>query len=85
LRVEGFGRTITPMESKRWGVRLAGAGIWAVAAMTWGSIAHHLWGFPDVGVGMAILAVALVLALPLQRAERAASGTVTSVLLERKG
>jgi hypothetical protein len=73
------------MESKRWGMRLAGASIWAVAALTWGSIAHHLWGFPDVGVVVAIVSVALVLALPLQRTERAANGTITPALLDRRG
>ena len=73
------------MESKRWGMRLAGAGIWAVASLTWGSIAHHLWGLPDLGPVMAIVAVALMLATPLRRTERAAKGTIATALLDHKG
>jgi hypothetical protein len=52
------------MANRRWGIRLAAAAVWVLAALTWGSIAHHLLGLPDLGMGLAIVAVALVLALP---------------------
>jgi uncharacterized protein YqgC (DUF456 family) len=73
------------MENKRWGMRLAGASIWAVAALTWGSIAHHLWGLPDFGVVLAVVAIALVVALPFPKAERATSGKISPALLNHKG
>jgi hypothetical protein len=73
------------MESRRWGLRLAGASIWVVAALTWGSIAHHLWGLPDFGIGLAIASVALVLALPLRRSPPATHGATAPALLDNKG
>lgn len=29
--------------------------VWAAAASTWASIAHHLFGFPDVGLALVTL------------------------------
>jgi hypothetical protein len=72
------------MESRRWGLRLAGASIWVVAALTWGSIAHHLWGLPDVGVGIAVVAAVLLLALPLRGSAREARGAISPALLDNE-
>lgn len=82
---DASGRNIAPMDSKRWGVRLAGAAVWGMAAITWGSIAHHLWGVPDVGLVAAILSAALVLALPLARTRPTTTRPIAAALLERNG
>jgi len=65
------------MENRRWGIRLAGAAVWVLAALTWGSIAHHLLGLPDLGPGLAVAAVALVLVLPVPGAARARRPTTS--------
>ena len=47
---------------------------WALAMLTWGSIAHYLFGLPDIGPLLAVLAIALALGLPIGRRLRTASG-----------
>jgi hypothetical protein len=58
------------MGNRRWGIRFVGAGVWILAALTWGSIAHHLLGLPDLGPAMAVASVVLVMALPRPGAAR---------------
>ena len=73
------------MESRRWKVRLAAAGVWLMASLTWGAIAHHLWGLPDLGAGLAVVTIALVLVLPPQRGSYAAGEAIPPGLLDTTG
>lgn len=71
------------MENRRWVVRITGAGVWVLAALTWGSIGHHLFGLPDLGLGVALLAVVFVLAWPLAGTQRALHSTKSPALVEK--
>ena len=71
------------MENRRWVVRITGAGVWVLAALTWGSIGHHLFGLPDVGLGVALLAVVFVLAWPRPGTQRALHSTKSPALVEK--
>lgn len=55
------------MQTNRWIRRGLTATVWALAASTWASIAHHLFGMPDLVPLMAIAAVAVVFAWPTKR------------------
>lgn len=70
------------MENRRWSFRLIVAGVWVLAALTWGSIAHHLLDLPDLGPAIAVVAVALVLALPVPSAARTRQPKVTAFVDE---
>ena len=55
------------MDTRHW-LRLFGfAAVWALAVATWASIAHQLFGFPDLGLPAVILSVAIIAAWPLRR------------------
>ena len=54
------------MRNLRWPVRVASATAWTIAALTWGSIGHYLFGLPDVGIPVAAIAVVTVLAPSLR-------------------
>ena len=71
------------MENRRWLIRFAGAGVWVLAALTWGSIAHHLLGLPDLGPGIAALAVVFVLAWPRPGAHRPPHSMKSTALVEK--
>jgi hypothetical protein len=68
------------MQTTHWIRRGVVAVVWALAASTWASIAHHLFGMPDLVPLMAIAAVAVVFAWPTKRipAQIAAPGTQKS-------
>jgi hypothetical protein len=55
------------MQTKQWIRRGIIAGVWGMAAATWASIGHHLFGMPDLVPLMALGAVAAVLAWPTKR------------------
>jgi hypothetical protein len=55
------------MHTKQWIRRGIAAGVWGMAAATWASIGHHLFGMPDLVLLMAAGAVAVVLAWPTKR------------------
>lgn len=67
------------MKNRRWGMRVLVAGIWTIAMLTWGSIGYYLFGLPDLGPSLAVVAVAVVLAWPpLARSETEASATLST-------
>lgn len=53
------------MHNARGPRRLLIAAIWAMAASTWGSIGHHVFGLPDLGALAPLLAAGVVLGWPL--------------------
>lgn len=55
------------MQTKQWIRRGIVAGVWGMAAATWASIGHHLFGMPDLVPLMALGAVAVVFAWPTKR------------------
>jgi hypothetical protein len=55
------------MQTKQWIRRGVIAVVWGLAASTWASIGHHLFGMPDLVPLMALGAVAVVLAWPIKR------------------
>jgi hypothetical protein len=65
------------MHTKRWIRRGIAAAVWGLTASTWASIAHHLFGMPDLVPLMALGAIAVVLAWPTKpmRAHLATSPT----------
>jgi hypothetical protein len=71
------------MENRRWVVRITGAGVWVLAALTWGSIGHHLFGLPDLGPGVAVLAVVFLLAWPRPGALRALHSVKSPGLVDK--
>ena len=70
------------MDNRRWLIRFAGAGVWVLVALTWGSISHHLLGLPDLGPALAVVAVAIVLALPAAGAARARRPTTSRAFVK---
>ena len=74
--------TIVGMTNRHWAIRFVGAGVWVLAALTWGSIAHHLLGLPDFGPWLAVVAVALVLVLPVPNAAGTRRPKASSASLE---
>ncbi len=55
------------MQTKHWIRRGIVAAVWGMAAATWASIGHHLFGMPDLVPLIAAGAVAVVLAWPTKR------------------
>jgi uncharacterized membrane protein YesL len=55
------------MQTKQWIRRGIVAVVWGLAAATWASIAHHLFGMPDLVPLLAIGAMAAVLAWPTKQ------------------
>jgi hypothetical protein len=52
------------MRRRRWRLRAITSAIWALAALTWGTIGHYFVGLPDIGPILAGVAVAAVLMWP---------------------
>ena len=71
------------MENRRWVVRITGASVWVLAALTWGSIGHHLFGLPDLGLGIAALAVVFLLAWPRPGALRTLHSMKAPALVDK--
>ena len=71
------------MENRRWVIRITGAGVWVLAALTWGSIGHHLFGLPDLGLAIAVVAVVFVLAWPRPGALRMLHSMKSSALVDK--
>jgi hypothetical protein len=55
------------MQTNQWIRRGVFAVVWGLAASTWASIGHHLFGMPDLVPVMALGAVAVVMAWPIKR------------------
>ena len=55
------------MPRNRWTRRILLALIWAGAASTWASIAHHFMGLPDVGPALVLVSIAMTLVIPTIR------------------
>lgn len=58
------------MATKRWTRRTLLAVVWAGAASTWASIAHHFFALPDIGLAMVLTVGFAALALPVIRERR---------------
>jgi hypothetical protein len=55
------------MQTKHWVRKGVVAVVWGMAAATWASIGHHLFGMPDLVPLIAAGAVAAVLVWPAKR------------------
>jgi hypothetical protein len=62
------------MQTKFWVRRIVLAIVWGLAVSTWASIAHFLFGMPDVGLILVVATMAFVLLRPIVHIPRRHGG-----------
>jgi hypothetical protein len=58
------------MQTKFWLRRIVFAVVWGLAVATWASIAHVLFGMPEVGLMLVVATMAFVLLRPAVHVHR---------------